>query len=265
MTLPTPNRAFRWSSESWGHALRCDPLTPLAQHAFTTKQLQLRGGPARQPAEWASALASVGAAVTQLVRVKQVHGRQVRVLQKRDVTPQALAALPDADAIVSDADGLVLSVQVADCVPILIADPHTGSAAAVHAGWRGTCSGVARAAVETMATTFGVVARDVMVAVGPSIGPCCYAVGRSVVEAFRSSGASADDTDRWFVERDDGSIHLDLWMANRDQLTRAGVRDENIHICGLCTQTHHEIFESYRVDGERAGRMAALIVVPGEP
>jgi polyphenol oxidase len=262
MTLPAPDAAFDWTAESWGHALRAKPLSTVAQHAFTSKQLQLRGGPGAQPASWALAVASVGGHLDNLTRVKQVHGAVVRVLKKGQAMAADVSATPDADAIVSDLSGLVLSVQVADCVPILIADARQRSAAAIHAGWRGTCAGIAGAATDALVKEFGSDPANLIAAIGPSIGPCCYEVGGNVLDAFRRAGAADRQLGRWFRPTDAGSLRLDLWAANRDQLVRAGLRPDRIVSCRLCTQTHHEVFESYRVDGERAGRMAALIAVP---
>lgn len=265
MTLPTPDPAFHWTAEAWGHALRCKPLAPLAQHAFTTKQLALRGGPETQPLTWTQAAASVDAGLEQLMRVRQVHGTAVRVLKKGEISPRDVAERPSADALASNAPGLVLSVQVADCVPILMADRKTGAVAAVHAGWRGTCAGVARAAVAAMAREFATNPSNLIAALGPSIGPCCYEVSNDVIEAFRFGGATDDEIARWFAHTEAGSTRLDLWAANRDQLLASGLRAGDVQICRLCTQTHSDIFESYRANRERAGRMSALIRVPAGP
>jgi hypothetical protein len=196
------------------------------------------------------------------MRVRQVHGARVRVLRKGEIGPRDVAGKPEADAIVSNAPDLLLSVQVADCVPILMADARSGSVAAVHAGWRGTAAGVARAAVDAMAREFGASPADVIAAIGPSIGPCCYTVGTNVLNAFRERGASDHDLSRWFLSGANGALTLDLWAANHAQLLKAGLDGDRVHVCRLCTQTHRDIFESYRVDGERAGRMAAIIAVP---
>jgi polyphenol oxidase len=262
MTLPPLDPAFHWTAEAWGHALRCKALATVAQHAFTTKQLQLRGGPGPLPVTWTQAVASVGGGLEQLMRVRQVHGAGVRVLKKNETGPRDIDDRPEADAMISNAPGLVLSVEVADCLPVLLADPNTGAVAAVHAGWRGTCVGVARAAVEAMTREFQTSPSDLIAAIGPGIGPCCYTVGSRVLDAFREGGATNDEISRWFLGDGSEAPQLDLWAANHDQLLRAGLRGDHVHLSGLCTQTYHEWFESYRVDGERAGRMAALIATP---
>lgn len=254
--LPPPDPAFHWTGEPWGHALRCRQFGASTQHLFTSKQLALPAADA-----WSAALLSVGAKPDRLRRVKQVHGNGVRLLKKDQLFEHVSEPTPDADAIVSNQPGFALAVTVADCVPILLVDPARGAAAAIHAGWRGTCARVAPAAVDTMRREFGSNPADLIAAIGPSAGPDDYEVGESLVEAFLAAGHSRPDVDRWFI-RSGAKPHLDLWSANRDQLVASGVDATRLHVCGLSTVSHPEIFDSYRVAGERAGRMAAIIVVP---
>jgi YfiH family protein len=267
MHLPAPDPAFHWSRESWGDALRCEALDAWAQHVFTTRQLQLRPGE-DQSAAWTAVAQSVGATPARLLRVKQVHGRTVRVVKAEDFDAAVLER-PDADALISNAPRAVLVVQVADCVPMLMVAPRVHAAAAVHAGWRGTVAGIGRETVHALAREFGAAPHELIVAMGPSIGPCCYEVGPELRDAFRGSGASEAEVERWFRHgRGDSTVHdresmrLDLWEANRDQLTAAGVPPTNIHVSQLCTRTHADVFESYRAEGAAAGRMAAAIRVP---
>lgn len=263
--LPTISPAFQWTDEAWGAGLRCCPLSEIARHVFTTKQLGLRGAPAVSAREWALVAASVGAASERVMRVRQVHGRVVRVLERGR---QADAAeRPDGDAVVSNVPGLALAVLVADCVPVLLADPEAGVAAAIHAGWRGTCAGVVEAAVTAMTERFGTRPADLTAAIGPSIGACCYEVGGEVREAFLAAAAPDLDPRRWFHTemREDGSpsLRLDLWTAVADQLAAVGVPRARIVRSDLCTRTHADVLESFRAEGEAAGRMAAVVVVPG--
>jgi YfiH family protein len=237
--------------------LVCEPLAAVARHGFTSRQLGLRPGAAADDG-WAAVAASVGCDATTIGRVRQVHGAAVRVV----LDAHDRSAVPEADAIVTGAPGRAVAVVVADCVPILIADPATGAVAAVHAGWRGTAANVASAAVASLATHAGATPATLVAAIGPSIGPCCYTVGPELVTAFQRAGHARDVVERWFEPRGDGLV-LDLWAANRDLLAAAGVAPANVYVAGLCTKTHREVFESFRADGDAAGRMAAIIVAPG--
>ena len=256
MTPPTPNAAFYWSREPWGTALRSAPLNSVAQHLFTSRQLEFPGDRA-----WREAVSSIGGSTELLMRVKQVHGNAVRIVRRDRLTESTHLDKPEADAVVSNLEGATLAVLVADCVPILIADPESGAAGAVHAGWRGTCASVVTAAVASMVREFNSKPAAMVAAIGPSIGPDDYEVGDSLIEAFKSAGHDDRDIDRWF-RRSTGKPHLDLWSANRDQLIAAGLRPDHIDLCGLSTLPYPDVFASYRRDAERAGRMAALIRVP---
>jgi copper oxidase (laccase) domain-containing protein len=252
------------------------------------------------------------------MRVKQVHGNAVRVLRRGEVPENAAGMRPDGDAVASNHPGLVLAVMVADCVPILLVDRRHGAAAAVHAGWRGTCARVAPAAIDVMRREFGTQPGDLIAALGPSVGPDDYEVGDNLIARFADAGHPAADIDRWFIRskmsapgsppprpagrygatapelasrakagplsafaatrplrRDladarsasgggpaPGKLHLDLWRANTDQLIAAGMTADRVFSCGLSTVAHPDVFASYRVMGERAGRMAGLVVVP---
>lgn len=257
MTPPAPDAAFRWTVEPWGRALRCVPLEVIAQHAFTSKQLRLP-----DPQGWAAVAAAAGGSTEQLRRVKQVHGNVVRVLKQGDTSPSNADDRPDGDAVVSNVPGQVLAVMVADCVPILVADRTGGAAAAIHAGWRGTCARIGPAAVAAMCGELGSDPTDLIAAIGPSIGPDDYEVGEVLIEAFQRAGHGAEDLARWFTRRDE-RLRLDLWAANRDQLIDAGLHHDRIFTCGLSTLAHTDVFDSFRSAGERAGRMAAVIAVPG--
>jgi YfiH family protein len=256
MSLPSPAAGFRWTRETWGAALRCDPLSAHAQHLFTSKQLALP-----DPAAWRAALASISSTPDRLMRVKQVHGNIVRVVKRGEVPDGAADLRPDGDAIVSNEPGLALAVLVADCNPILVVDPGRGAAAAIHAGWRGTCARIGPAAIDIMRREFGSNPADLIAAIGPSVGPDDYEVGDALIDAFASAGHSKASIDRWF-RRGTPKPHLDLWTANRDQLAGAGLRPDTIYLCGLSTVSHPDVLDSYRVRGENAGRMAGVIVVP---
>lgn len=259
-TLPAVPDSFYWTIEAWGAALRCRPLELVAQHLFTTRQLPLPSGDA-----WHALADSMGIGHGRIVSLDQMHGRDVVVV--RSSGPQAnvedvLTQRPQADALVSDAHDVALTVRAADCVPLLMGDLNTGVVAAVHAGWRGTAAGAAVAAIDAMQREFGTRPGDLVVAIGPAIGPCCYEVGPDLVDAFAAAGHDRYLIDRWFRTPRGGQMRLDVVGANRDQLILAGVRDENIHDSGLCTAEHLEVLTSYRAEKTEAGRIAGVIRAP---
>jgi YfiH family protein len=257
MTRPQVPDAFYWTDEPWGAALRCRPLDAVAQHLFTTRRLELTAADG-----WQALAGSMGVRPDRFVGLNQVHGREV-VTVRRGITADALHQMqghrPDADALISDAPDVAVVVRAADCVPILIGDPVTGAVAAVHAGWRGTAARAAVAAIEAMTHAFTTRAADLIVAIGPAIGPCCYEVGSDLVDAFAAAGHERYLIDRWFMTPRGGKMRLDVPGSNRDQLILAGVREENVHAAALCTAEHLDLLTSYRAEKERAGRIAGVI------
>jgi YfiH family protein len=257
MTLPEVPPSFYWTQESWGAALRCRRLDAFAQHLFTTRQLQLPSADA-----WRALASALDVRPDRVVSLNQVHGREV-VRIDRNLSSERVAGLridrPSADALISDVPDVAIVVRAADCVPLLIADTHTGAVAAVHAGWRGTAARVAIAALEGMQRAFHTRPADLVVAIGPAIGPCCYEVGSDVVDVFAAVGHERYLIDRWFMTPRSRTMRLDVAGANRDQLILAGVREENIHGCGLCTAMHLDVLTSYRSEKQAAGRIAGAI------
>jgi YfiH family protein len=179
-------------------------------------------------------------------RVQQVHG--ARVVRAGAAGPP----VDEADAVVSAAEGVAACVSVADCVPVLIADPGSGAVAAVHAGWRGTLARAAAAAVAALAREAGAPAGRLLAAVGPSIGPCCYEVSPELAVRFEGElGPQALAPGR--------RPSLDLWRANVRVLRDAGVGEDRIEVLGRCTSCEQDLFFSHRRDAGRTGRQMAFI------
>jgi YfiH family protein len=187
------------------------------------------------------------AAVPGLLFARQVHG--ARVLQ---VPP--LAADAQADGLATDEPGVAVGVLTADCVPILIAEAEGRAVGAVHAGWRGSAQGVAEAAVGFLAETLRCPPTNLVAAIGPHIGPCCYEVDEPVHQAigvesvFSPSGRP-------------GHYRLNLFELNRSQLLRAGISPERVQGVEGCTACDATRYYSYRRDGH-TGRLIHYIRRP---
>ncbi len=257
MNLPVVPDPFYWTQASWGAALRCRPLDAVASHLFTTRQLSLSSQD-----DWHRVAEAVGA--RHVRTLTQVHG--CRVAAVRNAGTRSAGPRAEADVLISNDPQLAIAVRAADCVPLLIADPGTGAVAAVHAGWRGTAAAVAAVAVQALEREFGAIPAKLIAVIGPCIGACCYEVGSELVDAFAAAGHPRHLVDRWFVappprrgESDRPKLRLDTAGANRDQLILAGLDEQNIHTCGLCTADNLGLFPSYRVEREKAGRIGAAI------
>lgn len=250
-------------------ALVCRALEPFADHLFTTRVWRLgSAAPADRDAGWAEVAAALRVDGDRLIRVQQVHGVAVR--RAGDASPE------QADIIINNAAEVAAAVQAADCVPLLIADRTTRASAAVHSGWRGMAAGAAGRAVEALQRAFGSRPEDLVAAIGPSIGACCYEVGLDVRDAFARAGYGAAHLSRWFTdtpqpsprnpsmpalaaERRQDHWFFDGWAAVAHQLEAAGVPADQVHVAALCTASHPNELCSYRRDGAPTGRLAAAI------
>jgi YfiH family protein len=174
-----------------------------------------------------------------IFRVRQVHSARVVAVSDGD-TPESLAAV-EADALVTARRSVLLTVWVADCVPVLLAHRGVHCAAAVHAGWRGLAGGIIPAAVGEMLSLFGAEPGSMLAAVGPAIRRCCYEVGDDAAGAVaRSCG------DPGVIEEKDGKLFADLHEAARLQLVRAGLPPPGIEVVRLCTKCNDGLFYSHR-------------------
>ncbi len=213
---------------------------------------------------------ALGAMVFSLLPLKQIHSDVVHRFSKSTANPCK------GDASTCNVPGLLLGVQTADCVPILLVDPKQRAVAAVHAGWRGTLARIAQKTVGRMQLEFGSRPGDLLAALGPSIGPCCYEVGVELVTKFAAQFADVHDyfdeprtgdepnPIQWLNMMPPGhqpppkNVHLDLPKANRSQLIAAGLRSANIFNSGLCTTCRTELFFSYRREGLVSGRLLSV-------
>lgn len=200
---------------------------------------------------------SFGSRLENLVTVNQVHGVDILVLDSPNPDYNHFLRL-EADGIVTNQPGVMIGVCVADCVPLLLLDPAKRVVAALHAGWKGTAANIARKGVETLTRLFGCNHADILAAIGPAIGPCCYEVDSPVMQAFRAGGSGWD---QFAVPRSEEKWGLDLVGANRAQLREAGLREANIAGGAPCVSCTPELFFSYRRDEGETGRQMGFIML----
>jgi YfiH family protein len=194
----------------------------------------------------------------------QVHGADIRMVREAaqaQARPYAAGDDDRCDALVTSLPHTLLAVKTADCAPILMGDARTGVCAAVHAGWRGTVASIAAQALQRMIKEFGTRPSEVRVAIGPAAGACCYEVGGEVIDAFKERFPGSDDL---FTATREGHACIDLFKANRQQLTKLGVADERIHTSPLCTMCRTDLFFSYRREKSLHGKVGRLMAVIGK-
>lgn len=240
-------------------------------------------------------LAAIAGGAGKLVTLRQIHSGLIRVVERgagalegRLETADGRAVLR-GDGMMTNVPGVMLGVQVADCVPVLVADVRRRAVAAFHAGWRGTLKRIVERGIGTMRLRYGSRPEDLIAVVGPSIGACCYSVGEEVRHEFESQFAYAPelftevyDSDPvrdkypllFLTARAPGhsnigpQIHLDLWEANRRQLLDAGLKAKRIRVVGECSACARvkggELkYFSHRGESGFAGRMMGVIGVGG--
>jgi YfiH family protein len=223
----------------------------VSQGELSSLHLGWGGAAAGDLAEnWRRVAVALGLPRENIAVAEQVHGACVL---EGDTGLGPMVPIGEGDALVCTAPGHGVAVRVADCVPILLAAP--GGVAAVHAGWRGTAQGIAKQGVWALCRATGADPAQVVAAVGPRIGACCYAVGPEVVE-----GIGVHVAPEVFVSQRGSATHVDLGAANAAQLQAAGVMD--IDVLEACTACESRFF-SHRGDGPGTGRLAAVIGLEG--
>jgi YfiH family protein len=235
----------------------------------------------------------VGGRDFEFASVRQVHSSQSFVVKRAKLglayracgtaNPAIGTESPPAgDALITAEGGILLTIRIADCLPVLIVEPRQRTVAAVHAGWRGALARIIEKAVGEMRTTAGSDPQGLIAAVGPSIRACCYEVGEEVLEAFHGGFTNADAFFRKLADRPettaDGHARpasaayppgpvferlpvasLDLTAVARSQLLSAGLSESNILVADYCTACRTDLFFSHRKEGGRTGRQAAAI------
>lgn len=198
-------------------------------------------------------LVALGRTPASVYDVWQVHGINVAIAE----TPRPPeTAQIQADIILTNRPGITLMMRFADCVPVLLHDPARGVVGMAHAGWVGTVLGTVRFAVAAMKESFGTNPADIKAAIGPSIGPDHYEVGRDVIARVQDAFGSASSE---LISLQNGHTYFNLWEANRKLLQESGV--SQVELAGLCTACHVSDWYSHRAEKGRTGRFGAFIAL----
>lgn len=218
---------------------------------------------------------ALGAEKLNLISLHQIHSDVVRIFDATTSTDKQCKG----DALATNRPGLLLGVRTADCSPVLVVDPKKRVVAAIHAGWRGTLARIVVKTIGQMQMEFKSNPKDMLAAIGPTIGGCCYEVGTEVAADFSAKFSNASE---FFDELRTGDepnplqwlnmmppghqpppkkVLLDLKKANQLQLLEAGLREQNIFVTDLCTSCHVSHLFSYRKESTTSGRLLSVIAL----
>jgi hypothetical protein len=203
---------------------------------------------------------SLGFSINDFVTSEQVHRGNVAVVTEENRSSGATdykSVIKATDAMITDTPGICLTVLVADCIPFLFYDPKQKVIGVAHAGWGGTLNEITGNTITAIIKEHNSKPEDIIVGVGPAIGPCCYEVKLDVVEKVRRKLGNNEEI---IIVRDN-KYYLDLWKANRMQLLASGVAEENIEPAQTCTKCNERTFFSARAGKGRTGRFGAGIML----
>ena len=250
---------------------------PELLHGISTRQspdgddwnLSARRGSPQHPPDLAVALRNreklarlLGVSLDLMVGCRQVHGTLVARVTMADAGRGLLPGAPsieDADGMVTDAPGLALFVLSADCPPVFLYDPTRRVIGLVHSGWKGTVGRIAANAVDVIKNYYACNPADIVAAVGPGIGPCCYNVGENVIEAAQDAFPEAWIGDIPVLERRGDETYFNLRESIRRTLLDAGVAPDNITVEPVCTSHNRQLFYSHRGDQGQCGLFGAVL------
>lgn len=205
---------------------------------------------------------AVGFDYKSCIGMKQTHETKVKVVSKNDCGMGILCNTKfiGYDAMITNDRNVTLVTYHADCVPIYYVDVKNKAIGLAHAGWRGTVNSMAKAVVEKMKSYYGSNPKDIQVAIGPSIGVCCFEVDKPVADEFYNKH---NFTEKYIVKTDNvnDKYKIDLWGVNKEILINSGIPEENIEVTTMCTKCNPEYFYSHRNMGDKRGSMAAFLML----
>ncbi|MGV8057226.1 MAG: peptidoglycan editing factor PgeF [Smithellaceae bacterium] len=206
---------------------------------------------------WSKLAEAFAIPLEQFLVLNQVHGDGIFVIEPHGSYFTSRAEL-DYDAIVTNRPGLAICIKTADCVPVFIADRVKKVIAVVHSGWKGTALAICAKVIGLMQNQYACLPRDILAAIGPSIGPCCYEVDSVAADAFATQKGNESFL---FPKKTKNKWMLDLPEANRRQIINCGIPEENIETSGFCTSCNQDLFFSHRASGGVTGRQINFMMI----
>jgi YfiH family protein len=192
---------------------------------------------------------------------EQVHDNKVVVvdhLQRGRGRTDAADAIPDTDGLITANTNILLTSFYADCVPLLFISPRQRIIGVAHAGWKGTNKNIAKQMINTFKDKFQITQGDIKVAIGPSIGGCCYEVDDRVAEPL-SAMIKPEVRNNYLLPTTHGKYMADLKKINHHLLVEAGVPEDNVVVSSWCTACRTDLLFSHRKEQGKTGRMAAYV------
>ncbi|MCX8093821.1 MAG: peptidoglycan editing factor PgeF [Candidatus Goldbacteria bacterium] len=177
--------------------------------------------------------------------LKQIHSDKIIIVKKR----KSLHNIK-ADGIITNLKNFPVAVKVADCIGSVIIEPDKKVLAVVHSGWRGVVKKIILKAIKIMKKKFSCDTNKMVIVTSPSIGPCCYEIGRDLYNKLSKQKLFSN-----IFSKRNGKIYMDLQKTNKNLLIAAGIKRKNIYINELCTKCNNDLFFSYRAEGKKTGRM----------
>ena len=188
-----------------------------------------------------SIASNIGLSKSKLAIPEQIHSSTIKYINQS-------GHYSGVDGFLTDYPGIILTLKVADCVPVYLYASNTNMISLVHSGWRGTVGGIVSNAVKLMLES-GADKKDIMVFLGPAIGICCYEVDGEVASKFNEQAKLKLNDVKWKV-----SLHREI----RFQLSESNIPSANIMASDICTYESLDC-HSYRRDGAQAGQMFAFM------
>ncbi len=198
--------------------------------------------------------------MNKIVRTKQVHENEIEIISEKDVIGKKFKeeVLKTADGMVTNVPGVILSTRHADCLAIFMIDPVLKVVGLAHAGWRGTVAKIAKSLLDTFVNHYGSNPKNIVCALGPGIGQCCFEVDKSTFEEFKKMNLS--NLHDCYIQRAD-KFNIDTLKVNKQLLINSGIKAENIFECDICTCCNHDLLFSHRASKGKRGNNAAFIMI----